>query len=719
VTRRRVLIVLGVVVAALVVVPVAWGDLYANLDPGGTASPAIDRYPLDHYHLDTHFSTVKASLTGGVDASGVPAMIVFVLAAIVWAITYFCAYAVISLFSLAFSLDLLNGSSSTAGAGALAPVSDAIHNLYANTFGTPWMEVAVGLAGCWAVWRALVQRRFTETASALGMSLVFCLLAMAIVARPDATIGTASHWNNRVATAFLSVTSHGEVTSGPEERHAVSDQLFNMLVFRPWVALEFGGVEHCVRRGTGSKDHDPESVPVRPLADDPRADARALAQLHRTGHVVIGDKECVDNAVRYAGHFLRYPEGSDDRDAEYDAINRADPSKLPDSDPDKNTYKPSIVDKSATDAMEKGGQFDRLLLALVILVGELGAFLLLGSLSVSVLMAAMVVLLLAGFSPVALVAAVIPGRGHALFKTWAGHLATYLVRKAVYALVLAVLLSITAALQDATSALGWLLSFATQSMLYWVVFLNRRKLADQLIGAVAGRQPEHDAQLRKLLGVAGGAAYLAHRWLPARRPRTKRVVRTTYAMGQAGPDVDGPRGSGSEPGPDAPPPPSEPPGAPPPPPGSPSPSDDDVPPPRWMAHGGRAHGPRRRGEGHGRDDTATPAHAAARGERPRDEDVRRSRGEVALGGGEGARRPRDEDVHPSRAEGALGNGEGARRPRDEDDHRPLATAPPSPADELRADELRRRGDDVRRSRTDELPDDDSAPRAARDRGRRP
>jgi hypothetical protein len=515
--RRLILAGLGVAVVLLVVVPVAWAasDLYSNLGPGGQVSPSVDRYPLGNYVLDSHFSAVKASLTGGVDASGIPSMIAFFLANLLWQITAFLANAVIELFALAFSVDLLNGSPNTAGAGALAPVGDAIHNLYANTLGQPWMELAVLLAGCWAMWRALIQRRYTETVSALSMSLVFCLLAMAVVAKPDATIGRASRWTNEISAAFLSVSAHGQVTDGPSARRAASDQLFELLVFRPWVALEFGGTEHCIARGTGSQQHDPESVAVRPLAADPAADAKARSQLQRDGHLTTATKECVDNTVRYPDHFLRYAPGSDDRDAEYDAINNADPSKLPDSDPAKNTdtYRPAVVDKPVTDAMEKGGQYQRLLLALVILGGEVGALLLLGSLCVSVLLAQMVVLLLAAFAPVALVAAIIPGRGHELFKTWAAQLATYLVRKAAYSLVLAVLLAVVAALQDATTNLGWLLSFILQSLLMWMVFLHRHKLAGQLTAAVTGQQPGHDAQLRKLLGVA----YIARQVKPARR----------------------------------------------------------------------------------------------------------------------------------------------------------------------------------------------------------
>jgi hypothetical protein len=549
VTRRRMSVV-GVAALALafLLAPLAEAatDLYSNVGPGGSIGVQVDRYPLSSYVLDQHFDAVKASLTGGFSASGVPAMIAYFLANLLWQITAFVANAVIELFALAFSVDLLNGSPTTAGAGALAPVSDTIHNLYAHTLGEPWMEAAIVAAGCWAMLRALVQRRYAETASALGMSLVYCLIALAIVARPDATIGSASRWTNEISGAFLSVTSHGEVSSGAEARRAASDELFDALIFRPWVALNFGGTEHCIRLGTGSKDHDPESVPVRPLAPDARADAAARARLQRDGAITTATKQCVDNTTRYPEHFLRFAPGSDDRDAEYEAVNRADPTKVPDSDPGKGTYRPAIVDKPVTDAMEQGGQYQRLLLALVVMVGELGAVLLLGSLSVSVLLAQMVVLLLACFTPVALVAGIIPGRGHELFKNWSRHLATYLVRKAAYSLVLAVLLAALAALQDATSNLGWLLSFTMQSLFTWMVFLQREKLAGAITAAVSGQQPGRDAQLRRLLGVA----YLARRAAsPARRREHGDGLRPTDYPDQPGAGGVGDDGDGIPPAP--------------------------------------------------------------------------------------------------------------------------------------------------------------------------
>jgi hypothetical protein len=464
----------------------ASSDLYANVGPGVSLSGLADRYPLGHYALDQHFSAVTASLTGGIDASGVPSLIAFFLANLLWQITAFCANALITLFGLAFSLDLLNGSDATAGAGTLAPISDAIAGVYAHTFGQPWMVVAVTATGCWAMWHALVQRRYTETAGALGKSLVFCLIALAIVTRPDATIGQASRLTNQLSGAMLSVTAHGELTGAEQARRAGADQLFALLVYTPWVALEFAGTEHCTRIGTGSADHDPESVAVRPLSPDPAQDARMRHQLQATGHVTASGKECVSNSARYPEHFLRYPPGSSDRDAEYEALNDADPAKLPDSDPAKHSgsYQPGVVDKPVTDAMEKGGQDQRLLLAVVIAIGELGALLLLGSLAVSVVLAQVVVLVLACFSPVALVVAIVPGRGHDAFRAWAARLAGYLLQKAVYSLILAVVLAVLSALQDATSNLGWLMSFGLQALLLWTVYLQRHNLTAHLAGTL-------------------------------------------------------------------------------------------------------------------------------------------------------------------------------------------------------------------------------------------
>jgi hypothetical protein len=511
--RRRVVVALGL--ATLIVLfahPLAGAatDVWGNVGPapqlggGGIAG----RYPLLNYSLDQHFDAVSASLTGGVDVSGVPPMIAYFFASLLWLATSFLANLLITLFGFAFGLDLVNGSQATGGAGALAPVARAIHLIYADVLGQPWLVLAVVIAGIWAMWKALVQRRYTETAGALGLSLIYVVCALFFVAQPGATIVAVSGWTNAMSGAFLSISSDGNASRATQARQDTANELFDLLVFKPWVVLEFGGLEHCARAAAGSEDSDPESVAVRPLSPNPARDA-ALARRLQSGTEITADgKVCVNNANKYAAHFLRYSNGAeehDERDAEYEALNHGDASKLPESDTERKGYRLGVADKPATDAMEEGGQYQRLLLAVVLFVGELGAFLLLGALSIGVILAQVLLLLLLAFSPVALIAAVIPGRGHDFFKGWLEKLAGYLLRKAAYSLILAVLLAVTAALSSATAQLGWLMSFGLQSLFFWAVFLQRRTLADSLIGIATGpKAPGRDASLKLLSIYAGG-----------------------------------------------------------------------------------------------------------------------------------------------------------------------------------------------------------------------
>lgn len=482
-------------------------DIWGNVAPASPLGSGglFGRYPLDHYALDQHFTAISASLTGGVDASGLLPMLAYFFAGLLWVATSFLANTLITFFSFAFSLDLVNGSSQTGGAGALGPVSSAIHSIYSNVFGGPWLVLAITVVGIWAMWKALVQRRYSETAGALGLSLIYVVCALFFVAQPAATIGSASAWTNQMSVAFLSIADHGSPSGGTQAKEGAADQLFEALVFKPWVVLEFGGLEHCVLAGTGSESEDPVSAPVRPLSSNPSRDAQLARRLQSGTEVTADGKVCVNNANKYARHFLSFGLETDERNSEYEALNHGDSSKLPEADTERKGYRLGVADKPATDAMEEGGQYQRFLLALVVFVGELGAFLLLGSLSVGIILAQVLLLLLLAFAPVALVAAAIPGRGHAFFKGWLEKLAGYLLRKAAYSLILAVLLAVAGALASATSAMGWLMSFGLQALFFWAVFLQRRTLSESLIGIATGPgTPGRDPAVR-LLALYGGA----------------------------------------------------------------------------------------------------------------------------------------------------------------------------------------------------------------------
>jgi hypothetical protein len=480
--RRLILSVLGAGALVLLGSPVAHADVWANVGPASSLSGLASRYPLGNYALDEHFTAISAGVFSGVDVSGLLPMIAYFFANELWQLTAWLANLLVELFAFAFSLDLVNGSSATNGAGALGPVSRAIQSIYSDVFGGPWMVLAVSVAGIWAMWKALVQRRYAETAGQLALSLVYIGIAFLFVLQPAQTIGTASHWTNEMSGAFLSIAKDGEPSSQAEAKEAGADQLFGLLVAQPWAVLEFGGLDHCVKAGSTGEGEEPESVAVQPLPDG------AARRLEAGEQVLASGKTCVDDLRRYGPHLLRFEPGSKEREEEFEALSHGDSSKLPDADPGKESasYELGPVDQPAAAAMEKGGQYQRLLVAIVVFFAELGAFCLLGALSIGVITAQVLLLLLLAFSPVALVAAAIPGRGHQFFKGWLSKLAGFLLRKAAYSLVLAVLLAVCAAISAATSELGWLMSFGLQCAFFWAVFLQRRSLTDGLIGAVTG-----------------------------------------------------------------------------------------------------------------------------------------------------------------------------------------------------------------------------------------
>jgi hypothetical protein len=495
--RRRVTftVLFAVLLGLLLVAPAFAGDVYGNIAPAPQVAGGgiFGRYPIANYQLDQYFPVISVGLTSGVDVSGVAPMIAFFWAQVLWLITAFLANGVIALFGFAFNLDLVNGNG-TPGSGALTPVASAIHNLYANTFGAPWLVAAVVLAGCWAMWKALVQRRYTETAGALALSLLYCVLAIGIVTQPERTIAPASRLSNQISTALLSLTNQGSISNEQQAKTAASDHLFELLVLDPWTVLEFGGIEHCTTTSNGKT----RSVAVRPLSPSPAEDSRLAAQLENGVEVTAGAKTCINNRGKYASHFLAYEFQSPGRNAEHEALEHGSDEDLPTSDPAKinGGYPLGKADEPAAEAMGKGGQYQRLLLAIVILGGEIGAFLLLGALALGVILAQLMLLGVLCLAPVALLLAVFPGRGHEFFRSWIAKLAGYLARKVIYSLILAVILAVSQALEDATSNLGWLLAFALQTAFLWTVFIQRNRLTSDLLAATVGPGAEKDGAHR-------------------------------------------------------------------------------------------------------------------------------------------------------------------------------------------------------------------------------
>ncbi|MGH2970392.1 MAG: type IV secretion system protein [Solirubrobacteraceae bacterium] len=444
-------------------------DLLDNVSPESQAGGGLaDRYPLSAYALDYHVDV------GVTEPEGVPPMIAQWAAAQLWSATSLLVKATIDLFTWAFSLDLLGGAT-----GALAPIAEAITSLYENVIGEAWMVVAILIAGIWGIWKALVQRRYTETAGALGVSVLFVLIALFFVYQPERTIGEASRWTNTLSLAFLSGANRGSLDDPQQAKHQVADHLFQTLVYQPWVVLEFGGLRHCV--DSGRLDDDGFPRPVGP--HDPTRDVcRDHMRPSREGY------------GGYAPRYLAQRPGSEERKAEYEAL-RDDEVPDPEprrGDPDSETrdqfagYRVDKADAPAVDAQQAGGAFQRLTFSVVVFLGALGAIALLGFLSLAVMLAQVVALVLLGFAPVALIIGIFPGAGHEFFRGWLAKLATAVFIKALYSLVIAIVVAVSAALTAATDSLGFLFAFGLQTLFFWAIFIYRKQITARLVAATTG-----------------------------------------------------------------------------------------------------------------------------------------------------------------------------------------------------------------------------------------
>ena len=460
-----------------------------GFDAGAEAGPLTRAYPPAHYKLD-----INVGEAGALDVERHLEKMFHLAAAAVWNLTTLLMMGMLSVFMWAFSFGLLERG--------LGGVGEASQMLYRDVVGREWLIVAILLAGLWGIWKALVQRRYVESAGAMALSVCFAVGALFFVYRPVSTVTQASDYGDRMSNAFLSVASVGPEPKGgigPRQmgtpgttKAKLSDRLFKAFVFDPWVVLNFGGLVHCV---------------------DARAQPTGHSQPERAG------ERCIDHRTAYAPYWLRYAPYTDERKAEYQALNQG---KVPDapgtldrlrdraggligeivpsggglfsSDGDDVQPAPgqfvgrtvTRADEPAVDIQQEGAGLDRLALTLVVFVGNLGAVLLLGALSLGIVLAQVIALLLVAFAPVALIAAIFPGRGHDFFRAWGRRLIEAILRKAIYSLIIAVILAILSVLFVATTTLPWGIAFAFQSAFLWMIFLGRHQIAGRITGSASG-----------------------------------------------------------------------------------------------------------------------------------------------------------------------------------------------------------------------------------------
>ena len=481
-------------------------DVFGNVTPKSPVEGddrLINRWPMSHYQLDVNVDQ------GTFGVGNIGPVIFSELAASLWEFTGWVTKLAIDLFTWAFSLDLINGDRgpATAGppspgeaSGALNPVGDAVDHLYTNVLGRSWMVAAIIAAGLWGTWKALVQRRYTESAGALAISVVFAVLALWIINSPQATVGVASEMSNDMSLAFLGGVTRGDVANPAQARADVADTLFERHIHDPWVVLNFGGLRHCVN--TESEVGGGYPRPVGPY--DPKANVCR-------DHVERGS----DGHGGYASRFLAHPPRSDQRVEEFEALREGE---TPD-DPDASlgaaggggAYEVDKSDSPAVDIQQAGGAYQRVALAGIIALLNLGAVVLLGFLSLAIILAQVLALVLLAFAPIALIVGIFPGRGHEFFKTWGAKLLTTIAIKAIYSLILAIVLAVGLAVSATADAgeMNFLFAFGLQALFFWAIFIYRKQLVSRLTQATTARSGERSESSPLRYIAAGGAVRLA------------------------------------------------------------------------------------------------------------------------------------------------------------------------------------------------------------------
>ena len=310
------------------------------------------------------------------------------------------------------------------------------------------------------------------------------MIAFLFLYQPQQTIGTVSGWTNDLSLAFLAGTS-GNHNTPKEAKREVSDSLFTSAIYEPWVVLQFGGFKNCV--DTDQRNENGWPRPVKPT--DPARDiCRSTLQRGADGH------------GGYAPRYLKHPDTSKARDKEYEALKDGEAP----NDPQFAGYPIDKADAPAVDIQQAGGAGGRLVLVAAIGLGSLFFCLLLGALSLWIILAQIIALLLIAFTPVMLLLALFPPTHH-FFGLWLRKLGLVLVVKAVYSLVLAVLVTVHAALAASTGPMGFLASFGLSTAFFAIVFLNRRKLAAIPATATAGVTHKHYRKAGRAADQVAGA----------------------------------------------------------------------------------------------------------------------------------------------------------------------------------------------------------------------
>lgn len=461
------------------------------------------KYPLSRYGLDYHVTGVSFDVGGqlnpfdsgeGVDFSGIPALIAAMIVKVIWYACMYAAYAALALFAFAFDFNLLTGSDN-----AVNPISGAIQAID-EAIGLEFLAIAITIFGLWAMWRALVQRRYGEAVGGFVGSGAVLLVALAFTLYADDVIGFASDTLDSTSQKFLAIGS----ALAPEETGArpeidaqesaaldadqvddatvgATDALFKLMVYDSFTVLNFGGLKHCA--SVGNKLEGDEAPISRPPTEQDCPDQNPAMGSGSQGFDLISNSY-------YANRYLSYNQGDSRRccdgdKSEYTAIATGDSGRLPGEGEGTNELDPRPIayprdlgeqDAPAVDMQQQPAQFQRLGMVALTAFFVFGGVLLIVGLSIAVIVSQLLFLFVLAFAPIIAVISFIPVHGPEIGLGWIKRLAILAGAKLYYSLLLALVIAVGFALLAAADQFGWLMATGLTGLLFWILFFYRAKL---------------------------------------------------------------------------------------------------------------------------------------------------------------------------------------------------------------------------------------------------
>jgi hypothetical protein len=397
-------------------------------------------YPIGAYNFDTHINTGVTRIKSNI------AMAVQTIASFVWLGLLYLVKGSLLLLEWAFSLDLLSD--------ALRDVRRALLRLHRDVLGETWFIAALSVAGLWGIWRGFIQRRAIETISGLAATIALMVVGLVLITNPTETVGKATALTNEASLAMLSGASSGSFGNGEAAFGDSIARVFDGVALEPWCSLEFGDVDFCLAK-------PPKDVPSE-LSGTARS-ARSVADL-----------------------WLRFPAGGSEREALYEHWKQ-----------DGKRTQPKVR------MQKEGSTATRVAMLALIAIGVLGAVALLAWFGFKLIFYAILALVLLLLAPAMLLAPAFGDSGRRTFVGWTKRLLAAIVAKAIFALLLALVL-VAAGVLARLDSIGWFATWLLQTVFWWGLFLKRGEFIGWL--TVAGSPHRGGSSLSALRLYQGARA---------------------------------------------------------------------------------------------------------------------------------------------------------------------------------------------------------------------